>query len=136
MKKNPLNQGVVSDNSVGIGPVTRAMVHARTRELALIAGRVPPGPTQADYEQAKRELTGQTDMDRQDELLDALPESKRWDPVPGSEGQQAVETASEDEDSEGRSESAQLVDEGVDEAERDQMLQAARAAAKTDRGEG
>ena len=135
MKKNPLNQGVLSDNSTGIGPVTREMVHARTRELALIAGRVPPGATQADYEQAKRELTGQTDMDRQDEMLDALPESKRWDPVPGSEGQQAAESASEDEDSEGRSESAQLVDEGVNEAERDQMLQAAKASAKTDRRE-
>jgi hypothetical protein len=133
MEKNPLNKGVLTRNSAGIGPVTREMVQARTRELALIAGRVPSHVTQADYQQAKRELTGESDADRQDALLDSLPEAKRWDPVPGSAGHQAPESPSEDEDDEGRNESAQLVNEGVNEAERDQMLQAARAAGKKDR---
>jgi hypothetical protein len=104
------------------------MVRARTRDLALIAGRAPPHVTQADYEQAKRELTGESDMDRQEAVLDSIPEAKRWDPVPGSTGRQAPESPSEDEDDEGRSETEQLVAEGVMEAERDQMLQAARAA--------
>jgi len=131
MKKNPLNQGVLTNNFAGIGPVTRPMVHARARELALIAGRSAQEVTQADYGQAKRELTGESDGDRQDEVLDALPESKRWDPVPGSEGRQIEESPSEDEDDEGRSETEQLVDAGAAEAERDRMLQAARAAAKT-----
>ena len=31
MDKNPLNKGVLTENFVGIGPVTRAMVHARER---------------------------------------------------------------------------------------------------------
>jgi hypothetical protein len=35
-------------------------VRARTRELALDAGRVPPHVLQADYEQAKREVMGET----------------------------------------------------------------------------
>ncbi|MEO6994010.1 MAG: hypothetical protein ABI273_10295 [Lacunisphaera sp.] len=130
MKKNPLNKGVLTENSAGIGPVTRAMVQARARELALIAGRTAHEVTQADYEQAKRELTGESDVDRQDALLDALPESKRWDPVPGSEGQQVPESPSEDEDDEGRSETEQLVDEGAEEADLDRMQQAARAAEK------
>jgi hypothetical protein len=86
--------------------------------------------SQADYEQAKRELTGESDLDRQDAMLDSIPEAERWDPVPGSTGRQVPESPSEDEDDEGRSESEQLVEEGVEEAERDQMLQAARAAAK------
>jgi hypothetical protein len=135
MDKNPLNKGVLTRNSIGIGPVTRAMVHARTRELALIAGRVPPHVSQVDYEQAKRELTGESDLDRQEALLDSIPEAKRWDPVPGSTGHQVPESPGEDEDDEGRSESAQLVEEGVKEAGRDQMLQAARAAGKSDRRE-
>jgi len=135
MKKNPLNKGIIAENFTGIGPVTHEMVHARARELALIAGRGPLDASQADYEQARRELTGGQDIDAQTERLESLPETKRWDPVPGSDGHQAPESPNEDEDEEGRSESAQLVEEGVNEAEHDQMLQAARAAAKQDRRE-
>jgi hypothetical protein len=74
-------------------------------------------------------------MDRQEAVLESLPEGKRWDPVPGSTGRQAPESPSEDEDDEGRSETEQLVDEGAEEAERDRMFQAARAAEKTDQRE-
>ncbi len=126
MDKNPLNKGVLTVNSHGIGPVTRNMVQKRTRELALIAGRVPPQVSQADYDQARRELTGESDLDRQDAILDAIPETKRWDPVPGSTGRQVPEAPSEDEDDEGRSETEQLVEEGVKEAGLDQMHQAAK----------
>ena len=128
MKKNPLSKGVLTKGFVGIGPVTRAMVDSRAHELAVMAGRASAQVTQVDYERAKRELTGEDDMDRQDALIDALPEDKRWDPVPGSEGREIPESPSEDEDDEGRSETEQLVDEGAEEAERDRVLQAARAA--------
>ena len=131
MKTNPLNTGVLTSNFAGIGPVTRAMVHVRAQELAVIAGRAPPRVTQVDYELAKRELTGESDMDRQDAILDSIPEAKRWDPVPGSAGRQAPESPSEDEDAEGRSETEQLVDDGAEEADRDRMLQAARTAEKS-----
>ena len=106
------------------------MVHDRARELALIADRPSSEVTRADYDQAQQELTGESDLDRQDAMLDALPETKRWDPVPGSEGQQARESPSEDEDEEGRSETEQLVDKGAAEAGRDRMMQSARAAGK------
>jgi hypothetical protein len=100
------------------------MVHSRARELAKISGRSPSEVSQADYEQAKRELTGESDQDRQDQVLESLPEASRWDPVPGSAGSMDPEPPSEDEDDEGRNESAQLVDEGVQEAEHDLMVQA------------
>ena len=116
MDKNPLNKGILTVNSTGIGTVTREMVHARARELALLAGCAPPEVRPSDYEQAMRELTGEPDVDRQAALLEALPEAKRWDPVPGSAGRQAPESPSEDEDDEGRSETEQLVDEGAMEA--------------------
>lgn len=56
-------------------PITHASIRARTRELALRAGRVPPHVVQADYEQAKRELTGESEGDRQAAALAAMPES-------------------------------------------------------------
>jgi hypothetical protein len=86
MNKNPLNKGVLTENAIGIGTVTPAMVEARARELAVIAGRVPPQPSQVDYEQAKRELTGEPEMDLQEAALELIPESEGWDPVPGSTG--------------------------------------------------
>lgn len=64
--------------------VTREMVHVRTRELALRAGRIPPQVAQIDYEQAKRELTGESESDRQDAVLNATPPvvSSARDPHP------------------------------------------------------
>jgi hypothetical protein len=135
MKTNPISKGIIAKKIAGIGPVSREMIRARALELALIDGRHHGQISRADYEQAQRELTGGSDLDAQTQTLEALPESKRWDMVPGSTGHQAPETLNEDEDEEGRSESEQLVEEGVNEAEHDQMLQAARAAAKADRRE-
>lgn len=51
--------------------VTREMVYERTRCLASASGRGPQNINQADYEQAKRELTGLSDRSRQDEMLDS-----------------------------------------------------------------
>ena len=91
--------------------------------------------TRADYDQAKRELTGESDIDRQEAMLESIPEAKRWDPVPGSTGRQLPESPSEVEDDEGRSEGEQLVNEGAEEAGRDRMFQAAQATEKKDRCE-
>jgi hypothetical protein len=132
MKKNPPNKGVIMENADGIGMVTSKMVEARARELALINGRGSSKPTEADYQQAKRELTGESEIDSQEENLESLPESEGWDPVPGSTGRQAVESLGEDEDAEGRSESAQMFEEGINEAEHDQMLRAAEADEQSD----
>ena len=128
MNTIPINQGLLSENCVEIGPVNRAMVRARAVELALINGRATQEVSKADWEQAKLELTGESDADQQETLQAAIPETQGWDPVPGSTGRQVPETACDDEDDEGRSSSEQRVDEGVAEAEHDQTLQAARAA--------
>jgi hypothetical protein len=132
MRKNPLNKGVIMENADGTGTVTPAMVEARARELALIDGRDSSKPTEADYQQAKRELTGGHDIDPQQENVESLSESEAWDPLPGSTGRQAAESLGEDEDAEGRSESAQMFEQGISEAEHDQMLRAAQADEQTD----
>ena len=53
-----------------IRPVTREMVYARTIEFASLAGRASHEIKQFDYEQAKRELTGESDFDKQQAVFD------------------------------------------------------------------
>ena len=53
-----------------MGPVSREMVHARALELASISGRRLLSVSQVDYEQAKRELTGESNLDRQEAVLE------------------------------------------------------------------
>ena len=130
MKTNPLKEGALIENSAGIGTVTPEMVQERARELAVINGRSAHRVSKSDWDQAKRELTGEPGMDPDIALLESVPESERWDPVYGSTGHKVPEACSEDEDDEGRSDSARLFEEGVQEAEHDQMLQAARAELK------
>ncbi len=132
MKIDPQNESALIINSTGVGTVTRKMVRERAVELALINGRSPHDVSKSDWEQAKRELTGKPEMDPQEEILESAPESERWDPLPGSPGSEASVTSTDDEDSEGRSIGEILIDEGVNEAEHDQMLKAARAE-KTNR---
>jgi hypothetical protein len=132
MKTNPLKDGVLTENSAGIGTVTRKMVRERAAELAVIDGQMSRAATKSHFAQAKRELTGEPDTDPKDAILESAPESERWDPVPGSTGHKVPSAPSADEDEEGRSDNERLVDEGIAEAELDQSLQATREAAKKD----
>ena len=133
MKTNPLKEGLLTQNSAGIGTVTREMVHARAAELAAKDGRPAHNVTVSDLAQARRELTGEPDADPKEALLESVPESERWNPLPGSVGHKVPVAASEDEDDEGRSDNERLVEEGIAGAELDLSLQAVRAAAKTDK---
>ena len=106
------------------------MVRDRAVELAIINGRSTQEVSKSDWEQAKRELTGASDIDPKTAVLEAAPESERWDPLPGSTGHKMRVAPSEDEDDEGRSDNTKLVEAGVAEAEHDQMLQAGKVAAE------
>ena len=125
MKTNPLKEGALTKNSAGIGTVTRKMVRERAVELAAINGRSAHEASRSDWEQAKQELTGNSDMDSKEAVLESAPESERWDPVHGSTGHKVPVASGEDEDEEGRSDNERLVDEGTGEAEFDQRRQAA-----------
>ena len=126
MNSNPLKQGSLTENSAGLGTVTRKMVRGRAVELAVINGRSAEEVSKSDWEQAKRELTGEPDVDPKEAALDSAPESERWNPVPGSTGHKVPAAPGEDEDDEGRSDNERLVDEGIAEAELDQRNQASR----------
>jgi hypothetical protein len=82
--------------------------------------------------QAEQDLTVKPELDVRTARQEALPESERWDPVPGSHGYQAPTNASADEDDGGRSANQQLVEEGIAKAEDDQMLQADKTTEKSE----
>ena len=124
MKTNPLKQGLLTENSAGIGTVTRKMVRTRAVELAVINGRSAQDVSKSDWEQAKLELTGGPEIDPKEALLESAPESDRWNPVPGSAGHKVRVGSSADEDDEGRSDNERLVEEGIAGAEHNQMRQA------------
>ena len=128
MDNTSFNTGAISEDSADIGSVSPEMVSKRAHELALLAGCVPPHVRQADLKQALRELTQGTEIEVPDTVLEASLTVEGDPPVPIPSGTQALETPNEDEDSEGRSESEQLFDSGVEEAEHERLLQAARAA--------
>ena len=120
-----MKEGNISANSGGIGTVTRKMVRERALELAAINARSAQEVSKSDWEQAKRELTGDSDAGQNEAALESAPESERWDPVHGSTGHRVPVASSEDEDDEGRSDNERLVDEGIAGAEHDQRRQAA-----------
>jgi hypothetical protein len=133
MRINPLKEGALTENSAGIGTVTRKMVRERAVELAVINGRSAQDVSKSDREQARLELTGDSDADPNEAVLDSAPESERWNPVSGSTGHKVPAAPSDDEDGEGRSDNERLVEEGLAEAEHDQRRQAAGTATRADR---
>ena len=126
MKIDPPQDDALMINSTGVGTVTRKMVQERAVELAIIDGRSAQEVSKSDWEQAKRELTGGSDMDPNEASLESAPESERWDPLPGSTGGIVPVSSVDDEDDEGRGFSERLVEKGMLEAEHDQMVQAAK----------
>ena len=132
MLRNPLKDGSISENSAGIGTATREMVLQRAAELTVIDGCSEQDASRSECEEARRELTGEPDTDPKESAFESAPESERWDPVPGSTGHKTPLPSNDDEDEEGQNDSERLVEEGVAGAEHDQMVQAARAAARAD----
>jgi len=135
MTRNPLKDGNISENSFGIGTVTRNTVLRRAEELATINGDGLHKVSASELEQAQQQLTGEPDRATQEATLESASESERWDPVPGSAGHKTPVPPNDDEDEEGRSDNERLVEEGVAGAEHEQMVQAAQAAARADKQE-
>jgi hypothetical protein len=128
MENNPIDEGRISEDSRGVGTVTPEMVLQRARELAIINGRPPNRILDSDLEQARRELTAEEPDPSEQANLESLPESERWDPVPGSSGDEAPKVPAPDP----QTEMEKLVQEGLDDAEHDQMLRATKEAARED----
>jgi hypothetical protein len=130
MKENPMKEGVMTVNSVAIGTVTRKDVRERAALLAAIDGRASHETTKSDWVEAKRQLTGDPSVDPDEAVIDATPESERWETVPDSSGHKVPVAQGEDEDGEGRSDQENLVMEGMAGAELDHSRAASEAGSE------
>lgn len=114
--------GKISVHGDGMGAPTPELVEKRARELALIDERDPEEFTDADWDQARKELLGTnvvTAAEDTDELLDTMEDR---DSVPGESGHRAPRAGLNDDEMLG----AQLVSGGMEEAAHDQMVEAAK----------
>jgi hypothetical protein len=126
MKENRVEKGRFTEQGHGLGTVTREMVLKRARELALINGREQV--LESDFAQAKRELTKEEHLTPDPDRMEKLPEDQRWEPVPESMGKEAPTVPAPDE----QTFAERLVEEGVEDAEHDQMTKAAREGLRRD----
>ena len=119
MSGNHVGDGKILQHATGLGVPTPDQVRRRARELALINGRDPSEYTEADWQQAKRELHGGHDF------------------VHGESAPEAVELGLREENdhrvirrgmTEPESLGEELFAEGMDEAVHEQMLEARRQA--------
>lgn len=122
MKERHIEDGKISQHGRGLGTVTEAMVMKRARELAVINGRSRKQVLDSDMEQARRELTGEEPLAPEASAAEQVPEEGRWQSVPESVGRKEPALAADDE----QTFSEKLVEEGAEEAEHEQMLQATR----------
>lgn len=130
MKRNSsIEQGRLSQRGKGVGTVTEAMVRKRARQIALINGRPGHQVLDSDLEEARQELTGRERIVPPESAAEELTESSRWVQVPASQGHEAPTVSPPDE----QTFAEELTEEGVSDAEEEQMLQAAKAARRQDR---
>jgi hypothetical protein len=114
--------GDLSGKETELNVPTPEVVTQRAREIALIEERNPDEFTDADWDQARRELTGvETSASPEDPVELAATLSERGS-VPGQAGGRVPLIAPRDE----ALLDERLVSRGVDEAAHDQMVEAAQ----------
>jgi hypothetical protein len=110
--------GKISVHGDGVGVPSPDAVERRAREIAMIAERDPDEFSDADWDQARRELLGSLDNTAPEETDDNAEVVEEWNVVASSAGHRAPRI--EDDENLGE----QLVTDGVEEAVHDQMLEA------------
>ena len=114
--------GKISVHGDGVGAPTPESTERRAREIALIDERDPNDFTDADWEQARRELMGIQQTAAPEEIGSGVEVSDdEHEIVPESPGHRAPRPGfDEDDETLGQS----LVTDGLEEAAHDQMLEA------------
>jgi hypothetical protein len=116
--------GKISVHGDGMGVPSPDTVERRAREIAMIAERDPDEFTDADWDQARRELLGSEAHTAPEETEDNAEVVEEWNVVASSLGHRAPRM--EDDENLGE----QLVTDGMEEAVHDQMLEARKEELK------
>jgi hypothetical protein len=112
--------GKITVHGNGIGAPTPEVVEKRAREIAMIDERDPNEFTDADWEQARRELLGAGTPNPPEETKENATLEEEWEVVANDSGHRAPRAGVDDDEMLGE----QLVAGGVEEATHDQMLEA------------
>jgi len=110
--------GRIEENAAGFGVPTPEEVEARALQIAIISGRSASHVSEADRDQARRELSGQLGNEPDEDEIVAG--SGLLAEAPGSTGHHSPTVHPEDDAVIGE----RLVQEGMDEALHDEMLEA------------
>jgi hypothetical protein len=120
MNDNAHPAGKISVHGNGFGTPSPDAVEKRAREIALIAEREPDEFTDGDWDQAMRELRGTPVSNAPEETDENAEVVEEWNVVASSSGHRTPRV--EDDENLGE----QLVEDGVQEAVHDQMVEARR----------
>ena len=112
---NPETDGKISDNGSGLGVPSPLQVRERAREIATADGRPDEDFNEADYEQAREELLGAAPLPN--DVEPATAELEEWDTPADADGHKVPNLIPADEGNIAQ----QLVEEGIEEAVRDEM---------------
>ncbi len=115
--------GKIAVHGNGLGLPSREDVEKRAREIALIDERDPDEYTDADWDQARREILGEVLPSPPEETKQNVNLEEEWE-VTTSDSGHRVPRPGVDENEETLGE--HLVTDGVEEASHDQMLEARR----------
>ena len=118
---SPPRGGKINVHGHGLGAPTPEEVENRAREIALIDERDPDEFTDADWDQARRELLGEIDPSPPEETKQNAKLEEEWQVIPKDTGHR-VPRPGLDENEETLGE--HLVADGLEEATHDQMLEA------------
>ena len=129
MREKSNQEGRFSQHGRGLGTVTEEMVRERAVQLALINGRPPGQVLDSDLAEAREELTGEERLVPNPTPAEELREDERWGAVPGASGREVPVTGVPDE----QTFAEKLVEEGVEDAEQDSMVEGTRQSQRRDR---
>lgn len=114
--------GKITLHGNGLGAPNSEQIEQRAREIALIDERNPEEFTDEDWNQARRELSGELEVPPpKEEVENAARMEENWEMTPDDHGRRVPRTGDDDE-----TVAEHLVSDGVEEATHDQMLEARR----------
>jgi len=113
--------GKITLHGNGLGVASPELVEKRAREIALIDERDPDEFTEADWNQARKELLGAEHPIPQEETQENADLTEEWPIVALSKGHRTPRPGVDEEE---ETVGEHLVAEGVEEATHDQMLEA------------
>jgi hypothetical protein len=112
--------GKITVHGQGLGAPSPEEVEKRAREIAMIDERDPEEFTDADWDQARRELLGEIIPAPPEETDESANLESEWQVLPKDTGHRVPRPGVEEEETVGE----HCVTDGVEEAAHDQMLEA------------